>query len=257
MKRFLLLVCVVMGLASPAWGGGLLIGSGISTQIEDCTPNGSILSESFGDGSTACFSGATGDDATCDNTWGISGDSVSFHHALTGLPTTGSCVYGILSDTSNENAEKILFNYGSSIAYTTTTDIKFSIYFNNMTVDTNANIWIVMASEGTTATNMPAVIVVRNNSGTYVLSVYSSTSSFVGNVPININTWYDVVLRLDATASDSYFQVVGGGSTTCDQTTDCKFTRDNKNKQYFQIGSLSNEGASESISFEMGYFYVN
>lgn len=255
MRKLLFILTLILSLwAFPAyaWMNIAVAGGGGG---EGCsTPSGSVMDESFGDNSTACYAGATGNDATCIETWTVTGDSATFHHTLQAGAPAGSCTYGLLHDTSNENGERISWDNGSGIAYATSTDVFFSLYINSNTITNYGNIAIVSLGPASNYLNATGYVDVINNNGQLVIRARAAASVST-NVNISTSTWYTCKLHLDGTAANSYFKV--SEVDTCDADSECTFTRSDNDKRYLVIGSLSGEGVSEAISFELGYIYVN
>jgi hypothetical protein len=234
-----------------------VMGGGVAGVVACSTPSGSIVSEGFGEGSTACYSGATGDDATCSLTWTVSGDSVTWHHTLQAGSPTGSCTYGLNSNTANESTERIYYDTVTTYAAATNLDLEFSIYFNSYAVDAGAFIQLISwGALNTGATGYNVTFALYNVTGTYQIGLYGASGST--KVTVSTATWYTVKIHLDATAASSYFQVTGGGSTTCDTASECTFSRSNAaDNRYLVIGSLSGEGTGESVDYEIGYITLN
>lgn len=244
---FVCLILFLLPLASSAWMGPLL-GSGVGQSASGCsTPTGNVMYESFGDDSTACTSGGT---EACVNTWTVeNGDSQTFKVELPGSPPPGSCTYGLLSDTANESSERISLDVGDAISYETSTDMVFSVYIeSSTTVDVNGNIVIVaIGSTNSGATNYCANLRLFNAAGQMQMFVYGTAGS--DKVNISEDTWYTIKIHMDATAANSYWQINGGSQTS--------FERADQNKEYVVVGSIGNEGATESTKFYVGYLYVD
>jgi hypothetical protein len=208
------------------------------------TPSGTILSESFGDGG-----------GTTDATWTTNGDSYTYQHSLQAGSPSGSCTYGLLHDTANESGERIYWDNGSAIDYSTTNlDIEFSIYFNSFTMDASSNIWLVSwATANGGVVNYTGFVDIFYNGTNY----YLQANGTAGNVQIATGTWYYIKMHIDTTAASSYLQVTGGGSTTCDVASECTFTRTDNSGRYLVIGSIYGEAATEAVSYEIGYITIN
>ena len=227
---------------------GIMTMCGAGMPVAGCTtPSGTVLSESFGDGGT-----------DTDATWATSGDSYTYKHELQASSPAGSCTYGLLHDTANESGERVYWDNGSGIDYSNTNvTIEFSLYVNSFTIDNSANI-IFMSWATANAGSINNTITVRfyktSGGALQLFAGGASNSTFVG---ISTETWYTVKIHINTTAASSYFQVTGGGSTTCDTANECKFSRSDQSGRYLVIGSLNGEGAAEAISYEIGYVTVN
>jgi len=233
--------------------GGIVIGD----YYEDAciTTTGDEMYESFGDDSTACYSGATGDDATCIETWAVTGDSQTFHHALQAGMPTGACTYGVLSDTSNEPGEIISWDNGSAIATTNDIDINFTFYSNSATVDSGTTIYALAWSSDSAGATRSFGFYIKNNAGTYEIKAYGLSSN---GITLANSTWYDITIHLDGLDSSAcYIQIVGGGNTNCDAVDECAFTRTTTAGRYLVIGSVANEGSGEAVNFEIGNVNIN
>ncbi len=249
MRRYILAIfLVLLAAATLCAEGGMGPGPGVKayTAAACTTPTGTILSESFGDGA-----------ADTDETWGTNGDSYAFKHALQAGSPTGSCTYGLQHSTANESAERVYWDNGSAIDYSTTSlDITFSIYVNSVTMDAASSIYILSwATANGGLVNTTAYVTLFYNAGQ--LYIKGTGASGGTNVAISTGTWYACKLHIDTTAANSYFQVTGGSSTTCDAASECTFTRANYSGQYLVIGSIYGEAATEAADFEIGYVAIN
>jgi|GEM_PF-2338420 len=246
MKKLILFILLFPVLA---WAGpGYMVFDSNAVPAAGCsTPTGDVMYESFGDDSTACTSGGT---EACINTWTINGDSQTFKESLPGSPPSGSCTYGLLSDTVDaaENAERIYIDMGDPISYETSTDVVFSLYVDSTTtIDNNQNLAFMTIGANNAGTSSYCVSIrLWNASGTLKLYIYGSTQA---SATISTNTWYKVKVHLDGTAESSYFQVDDGGQTN--------FTRYDANKEFLVLGSVTNENDGESLKFYLGYVYVD
>ena len=205
-----------------------------------------ILNETF-EGSTACYSGATGNDATCVATWTVSGDSATWYHALQAGMPEGAGTYGLLHDTANEDTERVYWDNGSAIARATyNVDVEFSIYINSATVTDGSSIRLVGIGPRTGVSSGTMFLRIANTSGQLSFDAYGSNDSL--NTNVSVNTKYTVKLHSDTTLTESYIQIDGGTQRT--------FSRSANDMRYVFIGSIFGEGADEAVSFEIGHITV-
>lgn len=248
MKRLILLLTLTTALflaisaQSWAWMGVTMVGGG-GVAAGCSTPSGTVMSEGF-ESCSADFSSG------CDETWILNGDSATGNETLTGSPPTGSCSKGLLSDTSGESGERVYWDNGSAIDYSTTNvTIEFSLYINSATIDSNQNIVLLSWSGTNTGSpGTPAFISLRNNGGVS-WQIYAYGGSISTLLTVTLETWYIVTLHLNTTAASSYIKLDSGAENN--------FTRADVSGRYLVIGSLQNESATEAVSFEIGYVTIN
>lgn len=138
--------------------------------------------------------------------------------------------------------------------------IVMEVYFTNLTAsDAYDNFKIAHWDDDTTEGDGGNTIRLRrDDAGNYQLYAYgdASTSSFV---TIVVNTWYTLTFYLadSDTPGNSYLQVVGGGSETCDAASECTFTEITTDCRYFRLGPSDDIGAGDRITMVVGYVYIN
>jgi hypothetical protein len=242
MKK-LIPILLILSLCCPVFGatvsGRPCPGGGAATPVV-------ILNETF-EGSTACYSGATGDDAKCVVTWTRGGDSATWYHALqAGMPADAG-TYGILHDTSNESGELVYWSYGSEVDRTVyNVDIEYSLYINSATITDGSYISITAWAYANNGGNYTNQVRIYNTSGQ--LSIYGRGVGDSDKTNISTGVWYSVKVHLDTTAAQSYIKI-GSGS-------EASFTLASNNGKYCIIGSITGEGADEAISMEIGHMKV-
>ena len=232
-----------------------------------CTPvNAGMLMGSVGGGAAAVCAAPAGDELSegfdsdpPTNTWTagvlVKDTNLFYNHTLQADAPTGSCTGGAqLALTATSNRERIYWNRGSTIPVDTTMDIEFSIYFNTLNVS-NLTVmgfvgWSASNEGGTTGNTMQ----LKNAGGQY--QVRGSGETQTSFVNISAETWYYVKIHCDATAASSYFQITGGGSTTCDAASECAFTRSTSAAgQYLVMGKWGSQ--TDGADFEIGYITVS
>jgi hypothetical protein len=213
----------------------------------------------------ACSTPSTGDELNegfigsgYENTISETGTgTIDEDFTLSGSPPTGSCTEG-LNVVTNEASNYSQWNRGSAIDSSAVTfKVYLSIYVDAITLDNYAYGNFLAWTSGTDpSSNQTFALRFRNNNGTYQVQVSGENGT---RTDIALDTWYEVVYYNDAsTPANSYFQLTGGGSTTCDLTTDCTFTpAQTVDGQYLSFGATSGVGAGESVDVEIGYVYMD
>jgi len=208
-----------------------------------------ILNETF-EGSTACYSGATGNDATCVVTWTRSNADATWYHALQAGAPADAGTYGV-NLIPTDNAHRIYWDYGSSVARATyNVDIEFTLYINSATIDDDAYIGILSWASLNTGLSQAGALRVYNDTTPEPdqLSLVASGVSTSDAIDISAGTHYSVKIHLDTTYTDSYI--------TVDATTKT-FSRGTSNDgRYFIIGSFLGQGVGETLDFEIGHIKV-
>ena len=147
---------------------------------------------------------------------------------------------------------------GGDIPYTETHTITFSIYIDSFDQSSWGYMGLVGSGENNTvASSFISRLRIQDlaSDPTFSLSVEGSSNSTA--VTCALDTWYTITIHNNATAASSYFQLVGGGSTTCDLTTDCTFTRYDFGTHHVSIGTLDGEVDGEGIDYEIGYITIS
>jgi len=188
-----------------------------------------------------------------ENTWAESGSSATIDEdtSLSGSPPTACCNEGLAITLSGTGTSNTYWDRGSTISYSTSTDIVFWIYFTTLNFSddyeaTNLVEWNSATTHYDVSNCTGWVDVMKTNTGTYVMRGRGSTSS--SNISITTETWYKVKLHLDSVASDSYLQI--------DDGTQYFFTRKDVDGRYLSIGTNALETGDE-LAYQIGYIYVD
>ena len=161
------------------------------------TPTGSILTESFGDASTSCW---TSGPTTCNNTWTVNSGAVAIATSPAGSDTNTACTNSIQID---ETGTEI--NIYRSITSTAVHDIIFELYVASENI-ANTGVYKIMGVEGS-----GTVAQIRLTKSGSQLQILASATTDSTPINISVSTWYHVTLHLDTTLANSSLTV--GGTT--------------------------------------------
>ena len=177
-------------------------------------------------------------------------------HTLSGSPPTGSCTEGIQFSCTDGADASAQWDMGSAHDISAgDLDIYFSLYVDSASMANYNNFVLLNWDNNTDEWNIGGVAVrFRYNDPNF--QIYADGTVDSSYVTLSLDTWYEVKIHLDSTSADSYFQVTGGSSTTCDLTTDCTFTDFAVDSRYLRIGPSSISGTDDAV-IEVGYIYVN
>ena len=243
-----------------------LLSIGVAAKIIEIYPADARMTTIIVGGGVAdtpgCTTPTTGDElnegwlgAGAENTWATQGTiTVDEDEVLNGTPPSGSCTEGLNIVNSASNGTRY-WNKGSAID-TSAGPIRFyfSFYINSITLDSYAYGSLYVWDTNTDPSGGQLFdLRFRNNAGTYQIQFTDVTST---RVNLATSTWYEVVVYIN-TGGTSYFQVTGGGSTTCDLTTDCTVTVSDIDGQYLHFGSNGLLGAGEAYDIDIGYAYIS
>ena len=235
-------------------------GAGVAAAAVCSAPTGDIISERFGDGgSTACYSGATGDDVKCDNTWTVPAVTPTFvpdwYYTLSGTPPEGaSCAYGLnLPLTSDGNRARVYI--AAAVNTDVTADIKFSFYLESLGTTLTDGLSLAFLSLHEDNEGGDNTVKIKNLSGNPQLYCTGANNSVA--TTIAADTWYEVTMHLDATAASSYCQVTGGGVTTCDAASECAFTRSVAGGAATNLVIGKVGYTTYDVNFTLGYITIN
>jgi len=250
MKRLLILIFALAVLASPAWGGGLLIGSG-GNSIACTTPicqDTCVMSatEAFEGGSSDCGDGTS----VCINTWTGTGTPTGISNSPSGAPDNTACQKSMRFNSVGAPMYSV-FDSGSAIARSTyDIDIYMLININSTTL---AELGIVLLanwsnlSSGPT-NNVSGKLALKFSNPNHFLYMQSSTNS--AELEINLNEWNLIQIHLDGTAANSFVSKNGGTTQGVDYAS---FTRYNAvDGRYLFIGGLDN-ASGENVDMHFGY----
>ncbi|MHA1347932.1 MAG: hypothetical protein ACTSO3_16135 [Candidatus Heimdallarchaeaceae archaeon] len=209
----------------------------------------------------ACTTPSTGDElnegflgAGYENTWTESGTSTILDEDVTlpSSPPTGCCSEGLKIDFVSGN-DHTYWNKGSTIPYTTTTNIIFYVYFDTLglTDDYEGTALVIWDDDTTHAlwSHGTAVVeVVKNPASSTGYYIRGKANTISSGIEITTGTWYKVMLHLDANAESSYIQI--------DDGTQQSFTREDVNGQYLSLG-VSELESGDSFKCYIGYIYID
>jgi hypothetical protein len=169
------------------------------------TPAGATFTESFGDSSNYCWPGGP---AECTQPWAAAGSNYSIAASPAGSQPDTACANSLLLTASATPASLQTFGTIPDIPAGTTVDLYFTVYIMAAPADSDPFIQLATASTG----SMPAQIVWRNSSGTFMYAAGSTSSA---NTPaISLNAWHSVQLHIDAAAQNSFIALDGGTRQT-------------------------------------------
>ena len=212
-------------------------------------------------GGSPCTTPSTGDElnegflgAGYENTWTESGtgSTIDEDASLSGSPPTPCCSEGLKVELVSGSAHTY-WDRGTTISYTTNTDIVLYLYFETLSFDTDYEscailIWDNDTTHATWSYGTGFVELVKDSSsstGYYLRGHGSSTGS---GIEVTTGSWYKIQFHLDSTATSSYLQVDDGIQDS--------FTRADVNSQYLSIGTEGVE-TGDSLKFYVGYVYVD
>lgn len=257
MKRFLIIPIIFL-LASPLCAMQPAILAVLSSGgAAACTPTtGSIANFGF---ETANYGGEGGvcGSAPCWTETVGAGGSINNHQTLADSPPTGSCTYGLEVNMANATTTYTIWDKGSTLDRSTSTDIVCQMQVNANTMNTNFNAvslmhWHTNSSQPyNRSLGLGAIDIFVNGATTYLRGSGAGNSGLVTITPGT--TWLTLQLHLDATAASSYFKCVSGCSSSTNQT----FTRNDTADGRYLILGYPNAGTSgDSGKATYGYCYV-
>ena len=251
MKRPLFFFIFCFLFCSTALAAGPDIFMAVPTSAPSCTtPTGDVLTESFGDASTSCWSGGP---STCNNTWTLSGTTtdISIVSSPGSPPSNTACANSINFTTSSTTAIATSPTF-TSIPHTTPYDVYGTIYVTSTA--SGASLTLINAS----AASSQMSIQLNNVSGAYNLKGNGSVVSSA--LSISAGQWYVYRLHNDATAADSYLGVSTSGTpdSSCsggaaDTSTCKKFTAQANSTTKLVVGIQT----SATANVTLGNAYVN
>lgn len=174
--------------------------------------------------------------------WESSG-TVDPDHTHSGTPPTNSCAQA-LQVVASGSSSYIQKDLGSALTYPVT--VAFSMYLDSATIAQYDSLDILASWTGTWGTGPGNLRVMNMSSGTpeYILRHIGSVNS--ANIPIDLDTWYDVEITYASTESSSSITV---GSTTEG------FTRNSNAMQIIRLGAES-VSSTEAATIELDLFHI-
>lgn len=246
---FLGFICAVnISWLSPAMGPS---GSGTPVSPTCTTPtNSSELDEGFignGDG----YENAN---------WSETG-TVNPDFTLSGSPPESSCEEGLNVNISQATAYAQWDKQAVIDAGTVVYEAVCEVYIDSAVLDSYTYGYIIVWSAGSDpSTNQNWYVALRCNSGSQCNSgslQFSFMNDSGSRVGISMDTWYTVRVAHNL-GGTSYFQVTGGGNTTCDGPTECSVTPNDIDARYLSLGAIALWTQSgEALDIEFGYCSID
>ena len=229
MKR-LLLIILILCLALPVSAQQIMV---VKKKGVSCTtPSGDELTESFGEGSTSCWSGG---DSLCNNTWTVYGSaSASIVETQSGAQANTACAKSVRVSTPSAIGH-IYFDVGSgTIPNNVETVYEFNLYVSEYPdlAQYSSGYMVSFNADTTTVTSTNRYFsfgVYKSSAGTGTPNVFYANGVSCGNFALN--THYNVVVTLDAAGASNGSSVYINGSSAC------TFTRATVASRYMGIGS--------------------
>lgn len=191
------------------------------------TPTGDELTDSFGDGSTSCW---TSGPSSCDGTWTISTGTFSIDDTPAGAPSNTACAKSLKIDSTSA----VLSMYRDiPIANNVAVTYTFSFFGNDISAPAYGSVRLISY----TATANPAdsnrytaVFVARPGAGTtQYIRVYGATDYC--DLAFNNDAWNNLVITLPASDAGEQSTAANNGGAAC------TFTRGTASSRYFHVGA--------------------
>ena len=197
-----------------------------------------------------------------ENTWSETGTgTIDENYSLPGSPPESSCTEGLQISKSETGILYTRWDRGSAIDISANVvDLTFSIYIDSAVMDSYAYGTLMVLSSGSDpSTGNLLSLKLRCNSASQCSSssLQFSLNTVSGTrVALTVDTWYEIKIHINASGT-SYFQVTGGGNTTCDTTDECTFTITDVDPRYLSITAMDDFGAGESITYAIGDIHID
>mgnify|MGYP000959037756 CR=1 FL=1 len=232
MKRlifiFALLLCCS---AVQANARGIMTMCGAGVPVAGCTtPTGDELTESFGEGSTSCW---TSGSSVCDQTWVTTG-TVSIEDTPASAPSNTACAKSLKFD-STSAASNGYHRLDAAIANNVAITINFTMYIDSSSVaqysDTRV-FALVNTAAMTSANSIVAFGLNKPSAGSGSATKMKAIVTDSCTIDFAEDTWYDVTLTMPASdAGDQSTLSVNGGAASC------TFTKNTSASDYVYIGA--------------------
>jgi len=251
-------ICL-LGLSSSKWRTISYLGTWTIDEVElpsepeeppptgDCTtPTGNVVTESFGDDSTLCW---TDGPSTCNNTWTVVGGTPAIAAVPEGAPENTACDNGLNLVRTDESVY-LRHDLGVGSITNKDVDINFSLYINSSTLPAWNRVLIAALND------TPAPMIGGNSDFNFSLYRYTGSAGPANAIIVHSvsddsscflegiveDTWYDVTISLDgANGTDASSLSIGTGAGQS-----CSFTGRTTNGRYLWFG----------IHSEVADFYV-
>lgn len=236
------LVLILIPLSLYAWNTAIMSGG---------VPSDACSTPSTGDELNEGFLGAGYEAGMTDNQGNPDED-----HALSGSPPTGSCSEGVQfvavdgADVSSEWDKGSIHDISAG-----SLDIGFEFYINSHSMGDYNNFIFLNWDDDTAEFSTGSSVLRLRYTGTD-LQIYADGSTNSTYVTLSTGTWYTGLLHMDSTSANSYLQITGGGSTTCDVADECPFTDNATDCRYLRIGP-GNIYGTDDLTAEFGYVYID
>jgi hypothetical protein len=208
MKQFLSISFVLLLAAALMYPQDVIIIRRKAAVAGCTTPTGSLLTESFGDSSTSCW---TSGPSTCNNTWTSTG-STSIDTAPSGAPNNTVCTNALKF---TQSATEAYVSRAITANYTTPVDAYFYFYWDSDSLTNGQSVRLLLIGEGATYGQRGAIYLARNGANTQLFAQGSDYSAYSSN--LTIDTWYKVQMHLEAGAAASNFKLNDGTPVTFTQ----------------------------------------
>jgi hypothetical protein len=249
MKRLLILIFALVVLASPAWGGGLLIGSSVSGSCGPTSePNGSLFSDGFegtGSGGYELVSGS-------DPKWYTAAGSPVTNYSLSGLGlSVYSCNYGLKTEATS--ATNFVYYKLPSPSSANVQNIDIEIYIESESIANGTNAPIYLAGTTNGGSNSYGVVRLAKNADQLQILGYGSSASTATN--ISTNTPYRITACITEYGTNncgegdgvSWIKVGNGSKYTFSSSTSTS------DPPYYLFGITS----VRTVSLIFGYVSIN
>jgi hypothetical protein len=212
------------------------------------TPSGSLLTESFGDAGSLCW---TGGPSTCDGTWTLTDATAAASiGAVPGTPLSNTaCTNGLTFNTTNAAAQvdKTFTQQDAN----TSVDAYFTLYVTSHGIGSGSSCTIGRVTTSTGTDTAKAAL--RNNGGQLEISGVGAASG--ARITILTGDWYQVRLHTDATEANSYISLDGdvGCANGAADTAGCKkFTANGNARGRLYLGPFD----ARTVNLTIGNAYV-
>ena len=206
-----------------------MCGAGTGAAAPACTtPTGDELTESFGEGSTSCW---TSGSSVCNNTWTVATGSPSIANVPAGAADNTACTKGLYFDA----AESLRVDLGDgTISNNVQVVINATIYIDSSSMAGYALVNL-LSLNGTaggipSSTAYAALAITRQTSLTGSATKFRVVGASTCDIDFSEDTWYNITITLDAAGA-------ANGSTLSDGTNSCNFTRDTDASRYVHVGA--------------------
>jgi hypothetical protein len=236
MKKLWLTLILIL-LASPCFSANLAItGGGVAAACT--TPSGTTLTESFGEGSTLCWSGGT---SVCNSLWAKTGTGISIA-ASPGAPAANTdCANSLAIVNPAASTNYVVLPLPVTIPSGTAYTFEMGFYVTSHAIDA-WNVEYMMALGSTVGTGDIAAGVLWFTTGPTDLEVepWNNTERQV----LSIGAWHTLVISVNG--ASSYLAIDGG--------THRVFTAGAKDTNYIILGQQT---SGYAISWSIGYLKID